>query len=68
MVEIDEDKWGDRFAYGIVSSILLMGIILLLGTRFGRALLVFAVILISIIFTLGITTEVAIEAYEEYVE
>lgn len=65
-MEIDVDTWIRRFFIGIATIIGLLILLLILGTAVGRALLVFVIVLLAIIFGLGWAGDVLYEAYEEY--
>lgn len=65
---IDGKTLKDRFAYGFAILIILLVLAVFLGTGVGRWLIVFAVLVVGLIYGLGWTAEAIYRAYEEYTE
>lgn len=65
-MDVDGDKWAERFVIGLVSLIGLIVLLAVLGTAVGRALLAFAIVVVTAIFALGWAGDIVLEAVEEY--
>ncbi len=62
------DTWARRFYIGVVTIVGLFILLIVLGTEAGRALLLFLIVALTVIFGFGILGDKAYEAYEEYNE